>query len=153
MMTFTKCEMLNNLNLKVGGSSGRIVRKVRKVYVFRILSYGLHIIWFCKDFVKEPPLTPPPPTHFKYSPSPVNYTFALVSGHRCPFSPIPFRSKFHKEVAVFWRQMLVNSICKGTSLLIQRGLITLSFSETCFLKTTCSIALIFLALFPQTKVR
>jgi len=36
------------------------------------------------------------------------------------FVQFPFRSKFHKEVVVFWRQMLANSIFKGLLLISKR---------------------------------
>ncbi len=60
----------------------------------------------CKDCVKEPPLSPPPPHPTSHTPLPVNYAFALwASGHGFSFfSHPPFQSYFTKEVVVVWRQ-------------------------------------------------
>ncbi len=93
----------------------------------------------CKDCAKEQLLSPPSPpsSHFTHTPLPVYYTFALwASGHGFSFLSRPlFQSWFHKRGCGFLAAMLVNSISKGL-LLLQRGLIMLSFSETFFLKTT-----------------
>ncbi len=107
-----------------------------------------------KDCVKEPPpRSPPPPPSTSHSPPlcTILLHYELVVTDFLFFQFL-FRSKFHKETAVFWRQMLANSIWKGTSPHSKRTDNAELFLDI-FLKTTRPIAFIFPALFPQTKVR
>ena len=84
----------------------------QRVYVFAYCHIAYISPGSCKDCVKEPP----PPLHFTQILSPVHYTFALLEWSQISFFiQFLFQSKFHKEVVVFWRQMLANSIYKGTS--------------------------------------
>ncbi len=69
------------------------------------------------------------------------------------FSPPPFQSffTFTKEVGVFWQQCQQDQILQGF-LLLQRGSIMLSFSETNLVKRFTPIAMISLLVL-HTKVR
>jgi len=98
----------------------------------------------CKDCVKEPPSLPPPlSSSFLTCPLPLrDYTFALwASGHRISFfSRSLFNPALQKRLWFFGNN--VSGIKLQGFLILQRGLIMLSFSETFFLKTTRPIALI-----------
>jgi hypothetical protein len=105
----------------------------------------------CKDCVKKPPLSRPP-SLFTHTPSPftilLHYGLAVTD---FPFFAPLFSVLFHKRGSGFLAAILVNSNCKGL-LLLQRGLIMLSFSETFFLKMTRPIALISLPVFRIQKL-
>ncbi len=109
----------------------------------------LHIIWLMKRLCKGAAAVPPIPLH---TPSlPVYYTYALwASGHRFSFFPPPFFSPISQKRLWFFGGNVVSSNCQGL-LLLQRGLIMLSFSETFFLKTTHPIALISLLVYHVQK--